>query len=116
MGLKKVANWAKEHKKEILIGAGCFICGGALCGAAVNFDQIKALINGKRLYAVTSCYDTKESADAFKNYLRNFSGLINGSYFGYNLSEEAAQEAVSKFVSEQPDCLYGIMIDRKVKT
>lgn len=114
MSLKKVTNWAKEHKKEIIIGAGCFV-GGVVLSKTVDFHQIKALVKGQRAYPILTYYNNKESADAVKDYLRNFSGPIDGAYFGYNLSEDAVREKVSELVSGQPDCLYGIIVERKIK-
>ena len=114
MKLEKAKNWAKEHKKELVIGAVSFVGGIVLCKTVVDFSKITGFLTGNRMYTVAVDFGTEEAAKAAKDYFGNFSGLIDRSYYGYNHKGETVVDVVSKFVNEKPDCLYGVIIDRKI--
>ena len=114
MKLEKVKNWVKEHKRALAIGAGTFVTGIVVHKTIVAFDQIKWFLKGHHMRNVKLQISDEEVYNALTDYYRNFSGLVESMSIGYNLSKESVIETVSKLVDDEPNCVYGFILDRKM--
>lgn len=102
----KITGKIKEHKKDILKGAGI------ACGMAASFALGAVFVKKNN---VTFKFDTKEYMDLYRQFFE-CKEAVKGVGVGKYLGKEEILKNVSEFLDEKPgDYTYGVIVERYSK-
>ena len=108
--MKKVKEFVKEHKKEILIGTGVTVLGsiiGVKIGQSISIQ--------KKTHSITITSTNKRYIELLKNCFHwNGNRCSNEYNIGYGLTDQEVRDQISKLLveGESDKYMYSMILER----